>query len=64
MDGREKKEKNIMHHEWSSVCMPDLLTLPQKHTHKPILKNWLHTRPPAVGLYMQLLPVNKLEEAA
>lgn len=60
MGGRE----DFLLHEWVLLCMPTLFTQAQKHTHKPIVKQALLTRPPTVDLYMQPLPVNKSEEAA
>lgn len=44
--------------EWFLLCMPVL------STREPILKRAVLTRPPTVDLHMQLLPVNKSEEAA
>lgn len=60
MGGRE----DLLLRECILLCVPALFTQAQKHTHKPILKQGLLTRPPAVGLYMQPLPVNKSEEVA
>ena len=60
MGGRE----DLLLHEWILLCVPALLAQAQKHTHKPIPKEALLTRPPTVDLYMQPPPVNKSEEAA